>query len=395
MILVPATAMKLGKLVPHVDQFDPLSVEKRYSSCDDMAPPVPAVVTEMVNVAPTHTAVALGLFVITGPTGTAFTVQLTEFPAAVVHPEPVENLLDSTILVPTTATKLGIEVLQDDQFELLSVEKRYSSCDEMAPPVPAVEVIVKIVPEHTSVALGFFAIIGPTGTAFTVQITVFPAAVVHPAPVEVRRDSMILVPATAVKLGKLVPHDDQIVPLSVEKRYSSCDEMAPPVPAVGTDIVNVAPTHTDETFGFFTITGPTGTALTVQLTVFPEAVVHPEPVEVLLDSIVLVPVTAVKFGIVVLHNDQLEPLLVEKRYSSCEDTAPPVPAVVTEMVNVVPAQTSKSFGFFAITGPTGTALTVQLAVLYADVVQPLPDAVRRVLMSTDVSPEVLIDAPEV
>jgi len=265
-------------------------------------------VTIIVNVCPAHTSVAFGFLAITGPIGTAFTVQLTVFPAAVVHPEPVEVRRDSIILVPVTAAKLGKLVPHADQFAPLSVEKRYSSCDEMAPPVPAVEVIVKIVPEHTSVALGLFAITGPAGTAFTVQLTVLPEAVVHPEPVEVRRDSMMLVPAIAVKLGKLVPHDDQIVPLSVEKRYSSCEDIAPPVPAVVTVMVTVCPAHTAVAFGLFAITGPTGTALTVQLTVFPEAVVHPEPVEVLLDSMVLVPVTAAKLGITVLQAVKPEPV---------------------------------------------------------------------------------------
>ena len=60
-------------------------------------------------------------------------------------------------------------------------------------------------------------------------------------------------------------------------------------------------------FGFFPITGPTGTAFTVQLTVLPAAVVHPEPVDVLLDSIMFVPATAVKLGSVALHAENPEP----------------------------------------------------------------------------------------
>jgi hypothetical protein len=231
----------------------------------------------------------------------------------------------------------------------------------MAPPVPAVvSDMVNVAPEHTAVALGLFVITGPAGTAFTVQLTVLPEAVVHPEPVEVLCDCIMLVPTTAAKLGKLVPHEDQLDPLFVEKRYSSCEDIAPPVPAVVTIIVTVCPAHTSVALGFFAITGPTGTALTVQLTVFPEAVVHPEPVEVLLDSIVLVPVTAVKLGIVVLQAVKPEP--ISKRYSSCEETAPPVPAVVTVMVTVCPAHTSIAFGLFAITGPAGTVLTITITV---------------------------------
>ena len=73
-------------------------------------------------------------------------------------------------------------------------------------------------------------------------------------------------------------------------------------------MVKVAPTHNAETFGFFAMTGPTGAATTVQLIVFPAAVVQPEPVEVLLDSIVFVPATAAKLGMVALHAVNPEPL---------------------------------------------------------------------------------------
>ena len=48
---------------------------------------------------------------------------------------------------------------------------------------------------------------------------------------------------------------------------------------------------------------------TVQFTVFPAAVVHPEPVDVLLDSTVLVPANAAKLGSVALHAENPEPLL--------------------------------------------------------------------------------------
>ena len=52
------------------------------------------------------------------------------------------------------------------------------------------------------------------------------------------------------------------------------------------------------------------TAKTFQLTVFPAAVLHPVTVDVLLDSTLLVPVTAAKLGIVVLQADHVVPLLV-------------------------------------------------------------------------------------
>ena len=68
---------------------------------------------DIVKVAPAHTAAAFGTFAMTGPTGTAFTAQLTVFPAAVAQPVPVEVLLDSTVFVPTTAVKLGIVALHE------------------------------------------------------------------------------------------------------------------------------------------------------------------------------------------------------------------------------------------------------------------------------------------
>ena len=74
--------------------------------------------------------------------------------------------------------------------------------------------MVKVEPAHTVASVGTFAIIGPTGTATTVQLTVFPAAVVHPTPVDVLLDSMVFVPATAAKLGNDVLHDEKPEPSS-------------------------------------------------------------------------------------------------------------------------------------------------------------------------------------
>ena len=74
----------------------------------------------MVKVVPEHTVASVGTFAITGPTGTALTVQLTVFPSAVVHPVPVDVLLDSIVFVPTTAAKLGTVALQVVNPEPLS-----------------------------------------------------------------------------------------------------------------------------------------------------------------------------------------------------------------------------------------------------------------------------------
>jgi len=76
----------------------------------------------MVSVVPAQTVAADApeLFAIAGPTGTATTVQLNVFPDAVVQPVPVEVLLDSIVLVPTTAVKLGTVVLQEPKPEPVS-----------------------------------------------------------------------------------------------------------------------------------------------------------------------------------------------------------------------------------------------------------------------------------
>jgi hypothetical protein len=60
--------------------------------------------------------------VIPGATGCATTLQLTWLLEDVLHPVPVDVLLDSIRLVPTTAAKLGTVVPHDDQFDPLSVE---------------------------------------------------------------------------------------------------------------------------------------------------------------------------------------------------------------------------------------------------------------------------------
>ena len=80
------------------------------------------------------------------------------------------------------------------------------------------------------------------------------------------------------------------------------------MPAV-TVTVNVCPAHTVASLGLFTIAGAAGCATTVQLTLLLDDVVQPVPVDVLLDSIVLVPVTAAKLGTTVLHDENVVPLV--------------------------------------------------------------------------------------
>ena len=76
-----------------------------------------------------------------------------------------------------------------------------------------------------------------------------------------------------------------------------------------TSTVSVVPAHTVASVGFFTIAGATSASTTVQLTLLLDEVVQPVPVEVLRDSIVFVPVTAVKLGTVVLHAVKPDPSL--------------------------------------------------------------------------------------
>ena len=126
----------------------------------------------------------------------------------------------------------------------------------------------------------------------------------------------------------------------------------PPLPGVVTLIVTNVPAHRDATFtpAALAITGATGCATTVQLTLLLDDVVQPVPVDVLLDSIVLVPVTAAKLGTVVLHDVKPEPSLY--LYSSVDVPVPPVPAV-TVTVNICPAHTVALLGLFVIPGADG------------------------------------------
>ena len=74
--------------------------------------------------------------------------------------------------------------------------------------------------------------------------------------------------------------------------------------------------------------GATGKATTVQDTELLGDVVHPDPVAVLLLSIVLVPATAANDGTVVDHALHVVPPLVVYLYSSAIVPVPPLPAVI-------------------------------------------------------------------
>ncbi len=100
---------------------------------------------------------------------------------------------------------------------------------------------------------------------------------------------------------------------------------------------------------------------------------HPGPEAYLRLCILFDPVTALKPGIVVLHPLHEVPPSVEYWYSSLVVPVPPLPGVVIVIVRVIPAHTSATPGFFAITGATGSATTVQLTSLMSDS-QPEPDA---------------------
>ena len=63
--------------------------------------------------------------------------------------------------------------------------------------------------------------------------------------------------------------------------------------------------------------------------------------------------------------------------------APPVPAVAVADTSV-PVQTVPEAGDGVNVPDAGMAFTAHVTVLYPDVVQPLPVAVRRVLIETEV-----------
>lgn len=112
-----------------------------------------------------------------------------------------------------------------------------------------------------------------TEVGSTDQLTLLIVEVLQPVPVEVRLDSMILVPATAAKLGTVVDQLLQLVPLLVEYRYSSAIVPVPPDPAE-TETVSICPAQTVTSVGFFVSPGATGCATTV---IVPVAFTLPQP----------------------------------------------------------------------------------------------------------------------
>ena len=102
-----------------------------------------------------------------------------------------------------------------------------------------------------------------------------------------------------------------------------------------------------------------GFGLTVQETWFDGDTSQSRPSQLRRLSIRFVPVTAAKLGMVVDQELQVEPLSVEKRYSSLHVPVPPVPAMVTIMVKTSSSHTSATFGSFSITGAVGSSTTIQ------------------------------------
>ena len=191
--------------------------------------------------------------------GRALTVQDTWLTFE-LQPEPSQLRRLSTRFVPVTAAKLGKPGPQELQLLPLSVECLYSSVHEPVPPLPAVvTVIVRVVPSHTAAVFGLLAMTGAMGSATTVQDTWFTFEA-QPEPSQLRRLSTRFVPVTAAKLGKLGPQELQLLPLSVECRYSSVQEPVPPLPGVVIVIVRVAPAQTVASAGLLAITGATGSA---------------------------------------------------------------------------------------------------------------------------------------
>ena len=86
---------------------------------------------------------------------------------------------------------------------------------------------------------------------------------------------------------------------------------------------------------------------------------HPLPLQLVLISIRLVPVTAAKLDTVVLQPVQVLPLLVECRYSILQVPVPPLPNVGEVRVSVCPAHTVATAGERVAVGAAGSATTVQ------------------------------------
>jgi hypothetical protein len=354
--LVPLTAGKLGIVELHGLQTIPLSVEYLYSSVLVPVLPLPGVVIDIVSAVPSHTVASDGFLAITGAKGSETTVHDTWLTFD-TQPVPVLLRLLSIRLVPVTAVKLGIVVLQGLQAVPLSVEYLYSSLPAPVPPLPGVVIeIVNAVPSHTVASDGFLAITGAKGSSTTAHDT-WLTFDTQPVPVLLRRLSIRLVPVTAGKLGIVILHGLQTIPLSVEYLYSSVLVPVPPLPGVVIDIVKAVPSHTVASVGFLAITGAMGSATTIHDTWFTFDA-QSVPVLLRLLSTRFVPETAVKLGIVVLQGLQDVPLSVEYLYSSVFVPVPPLPGVVTVTVNAAPPHTVASEGLFDMTGATGSATTV-------------------------------------
>ena len=151
-----------------------------------------------------------------------------------------------------------------------------------------------------------------------------------------------------------------------------------PVPPLAplTVAVRVVPAHTVASTGDLVKSLATGSSTTIQLILFTGDVLQSVPVAVRRLSIRLVPVTAAKLGIVVLHPLQEVPLSVEYRYSSVIVPVPPL-APLTVAVRVVPAHTVASAGDLVKSLATGSSTTIQLILFMGDVLQSVPVAVRR------------------
>ncbi len=243
------------------------------------------------------------------------------------------------------------------------------------PPLAPLTVAVSVLPAHTVASTGDLVKSLATGSSTTIQLILFTGDVLQSVPVAVRRLSIRLVPVTAAKLGIVVLHTLQEVPLSVEYRYSSVIVPVPPLAPL-TVAVRGLPAHTVASAGDLVKSLATGSSTTIQLILFTGDVLQSVPVAVRRLSIRLVPVTAAKLGIVVLHPLQETPLSVEYRYSSVIVPVPPL-APLTVAVRVLPAHTVASAGDLVKSLATGSSTTIQLILFTGDVLQSVPVAVRR------------------
>jgi hypothetical protein len=115
----------------------------------------------------------------------AFTVQVA-MSTQLVAVQPV--LASQPCLRPCTITTVAVPVATDDPGVYaahvlpLLVLTRYSS-EQFNPPLPTLKVALTVVPAHTAVTLGVFALmVGPVGAGVTFQLArVIQAVPVQPA----------------------------------------------------------------------------------------------------------------------------------------------------------------------------------------------------------------------